>query len=315
MGKIRIKATFLDEISTDIPHQNWGYEEWARDFEAMRAVGIDTVVLIRCGLEKFIAYPSEILMKERGAYRPPVDLVEMFLDLADKNAMRFFFGTYVGQRKWYGEEVDFRAECAFDQRIAEEAWKRYNRHPSFKGWYLSKEISTYREGVVEEFVELGKFCKELSGDLPVLISPGMKGRKAWQNGDPAAHDLDFEKHLADWDRIMGRISGVVDIIAFQDGHLIYEELPEALRINKSLADKHGIESWTNTESFDRDMPWRFPPIKWEKMLLKLRAAESVGIERAMTFEFSHFMSPNSMWPSAHGLYKRYREYLRGDFDR
>ena len=44
MSKIRIKATFLDEISTDIPHQNWGYEEWARDFDAMRAVGIDTVV-------------------------------------------------------------------------------------------------------------------------------------------------------------------------------------------------------------------------------------------------------------------------------
>ena len=113
---------------------------------------------------------------------------------------------------------------------------------------------------------------------------------------------------------MGKIAGTVDIVAFQDGHLIYEELPQALQINKALADKHGIECWTNSESFDRDMPFRFPPIKWEKLLLKLRAAESVGVERAITFEFSHFMSPNSMWQSAHGLYKRYQEYLAGKFD-
>ena len=163
-------------------------------------------------------------------------------------------------------------------------------------------------------MELGQYCKKISGNLPILISPGMLGRKAWYNNEPEAHDLDFEKHLKDWDMIMGKISGTVDIVAFQDGHLIYEELPQALQINKALADKHGIECWTNSESFDRDMPFRFPPIKWEKLLLTLRAAQSVGVERAITFEFSHFMSPNSMWQSAHGLYKRYQEYLAGKFD-
>ncbi len=56
--KIKFCATFLDEISTDIPHQNWGIKEWDRDFEAMKAIGIDTVVMIRCGLERFITYPS-----------------------------------------------------------------------------------------------------------------------------------------------------------------------------------------------------------------------------------------------------------------
>ena len=46
------------------------------------------------------------------------------------------------------------------------------------------------------------------------------------------------------------------------------------------------------------------PIKWEKMRLKLEAAARVGIEKAITFEFSHFMSPNSMYQSAHGLFDR-----------
>ncbi|MCS2842473.1 hypothetical protein NXW02_26475 [Bacteroides thetaiotaomicron] len=30
------KATFLDEISWDIPHQNWGTKEWDKDFKAMK---------------------------------------------------------------------------------------------------------------------------------------------------------------------------------------------------------------------------------------------------------------------------------------
>lgn len=44
-----IKATFLDEISWDIPHQNWGTREWDADFRAMKKMGINTVVLIRAG--------------------------------------------------------------------------------------------------------------------------------------------------------------------------------------------------------------------------------------------------------------------------
>jgi len=77
-----------------------------------------------------------------------------------------------------------------------------------------------------------------------------------------------------------------------------------------LADHYGMTSWTNCESFDRDMPIKFLPIKWEKMLLKLEAAAKAGVDKAITFEFSHFMSPNSMYQSAHGLFDRYMEYIQ-----
>ena len=30
MNKIKITGTFLDEISHDIPHQNWGKKEWSQ---------------------------------------------------------------------------------------------------------------------------------------------------------------------------------------------------------------------------------------------------------------------------------------------
>ena len=306
---IRLTATFLDEISDDIPHQNWGVEEWDRDFAAMKETGIDTVVMIRCGARKFIAYPSKILMEEEGCHEPPVDLVDMFLTLAEKYGMRYFFGTYT--RRKNGENTAEEIERSWDQerRLIDEAWERYGPRKAFAGWYLAKEILYREPAVIAEFRRYGEHCKKISGNLPILISPAMWGRKAWDPNDPNARDLNFRAHEQMWDEIMSEIAGLVDIIAFQDGHVTYEELPEALRINKRLADKYGIELWTNTESFDRDMPIRFLPIKWEKMRLKLLAAEQAGIEHAMTFEFSHFMSPNSCYLAAGNLRRRYLEWL------
>ena len=46
---IPVRATFLDEVSWDIPHQNWGVREWDADFRAMKNMGINTVVLIQIG--------------------------------------------------------------------------------------------------------------------------------------------------------------------------------------------------------------------------------------------------------------------------
>ncbi|HMP95128.1 MAG TPA: DUF5109 domain-containing protein, partial [Phnomibacter sp.] len=105
------------------------------------------------------------------------------------------------------------------------------------------------------------------------------------------------------------IQGTVDAVAFQDGHIDYHELDDFFTINRQLAQRYGMQCWTNAESFDRDMPIKFLPIKWEKLRLKLMAAQRCGYDKAITFEFSHFMSPQSMYPSAAGLYKRYVEAL------
>lgn len=42
----------------------------------MKAIGIDTVILIRSGYKKFITYPSKYLLS-KGCYMPSVDLVDM----------------------------------------------------------------------------------------------------------------------------------------------------------------------------------------------------------------------------------------------
>ena len=105
---IPVRATFLDEVSWDIPHQNWGVREWDADFRAMKNMGINTVVLIRAGLGRWIAAPFECLLESEEVYYPPVDLVEMFLTLADKYGMAFYFGMYDSGKYW--QEGLFRRE-------------------------------------------------------------------------------------------------------------------------------------------------------------------------------------------------------------
>jgi len=307
---VRITATFLDEISHDIPSQNWGRKEWARDFAAMKAIGIDTVVLIRCGYKRWMTYRSEALLRERGGYEPPVELVPMFLELAEKHGMSLFFGTYDSGEYWLNGE--HQKEIDINQRVIDEAWTRFGSSPSFKGWYLSLEVSRRQHGIINIYRKLAEHCKQVSGNLPTLISPYIEGRKAISAFSASvARDAggSLAQHEKEWSEIMAGIAGAVDIVAFQDGHVSFHELPDYLSVNRTLAEKHGLECWTNVESFDRDMPIKFLPIKWEKMRLKLNAAEKAGVRKAVTFEFSHFMSPNSCYPQAHGLYDRYREHL------
>ena len=58
------------------------------------------------------------------------------------------------------------------------------------------------------------------------------------------------------------------------------------------------------------MPIKFFPIKFDKMRLKLEAAAAAGYDKAITFEFSHFMSPQSAYLQAGHLYNRYLDYIK-----
>lgn len=303
-----IRATFLDEVSWDIPHQNWGVKEWDNDFQAMKAIGINTVVMIRSGLGKWIASPFECILKTEDVYYPPVDLTELFLTLADKHGMAFYFGMYDSGKYWI--EGSFQKEIDLNMRLIDEVWEKYGHHKSFQGWYLSQEVSRRTKNMSGIYAEVGKHAKAVSGNLPTLVSPYIHGVKTDQvmAGDKA---LSVKEHEEEWDEILHNVKDAVDIMAFQDGQVDYHELYDYLVVNKKLADKYGIKCWTNIESFDRDMPIRFLPIKWEKLLLKLEAARKAGMENAITFEFSHFMSPNSTYLQAAGLYERYRAHFEG----
>jgi len=308
---MKITGTFIDEISHDIPHQNWGRGEWDADFKAMKRIGIGTVVMIRCGYGKWITYPSKILGKSEGCFAPESDLLRMFLELSEKYGMEFYFGTYDSGKYWHSDKPEKEIDLSIS--VVDEVWKEYGSSPAFKGWYISLECSRNFGNIIDIYAKLGRHCKSASGNLPVLISPWIDGKKSVSAASPELSrkkGITLEEHEKEWNEIMGGIKGAVDIVAFQDGHVEYGELSDYLKANKALSEKHALSCWTNIESFDRDMPIKFLPIKWEKLLYKLEAAEKAGIDNGITFEFSHFMSPNSMYQSAGHLYDRYRRWLQ-----
>ena len=304
-GGLRITGTFLDEISHDIPHQNWGAKEWEADFRHMKAIGIDTVIVIRSGYRKFITYPSPYLLKQ-GCYMPSVDLIDLFLRLAEKYGMKFYFGLYDSGKYWDTHDMTYEVE--HNKYVIDEVWNMYGRrYKSFGGWYISGEISRATKGAISAFHAMGKQCKEVSGGLPTFISPWIDGKKAvMASGSKLTKEqaVSVEQHEREWDEIFDGIHDVVDACAFQDGHIDYDELDAFFTVNKKLADKYGMQCWTNAESFDRDMP-----IKFDKLRMKLEAAKRAGYDKAITFEFSHFMSPQSAYLQAGHLYDRYKEYF------
>ncbi|MEM0961932.1 MAG: DUF4434 domain-containing protein [Bacteroidota bacterium] len=304
---MQLTGTFLDEVTHDISAHNWGPDEWARDFDAMRSVGIDTVVLIRCGYQRRVTFESPTLRQQMGAYPVYTDLVDLFLEQAERCGMAFYFGTYDSGTYWtsgrYQEEADL------NKRLADEVVERYGHRAAFQGWYISHEIDAYDEGVMTVYEDLARHLRGLK-DQPIFISPYIRGVK--QFGDAA---ISLGEHVDSWADVFARLDGLVDIVAFQDGNVSLGDLPDFLRENHRLASRHGLTSWSNVESFGRDVHIKFPPIDHRVLRYKMEAAAAAGVDKLITFEFSHFLSPHSIYPAARNLFMRYVEFLEAqEFD-
>ena len=301
---LRITGTFIDEITHDIPPQNWGRREWAADFDAMRAIGIDTVILIRAGYRERLTFDSRVIGKHRPCLPAYQDLVDLFLTEAERCGMRFFFGTYDSGDHWING--DYQAESDLNRDFCSEVIERYGHRPAFAGWYISHEINTFNAGMMRVYDELSRHLRSLK-DVPILMSPYVKGVKQFGAGA-----ISLDEHAKEWGAVFRDLEGKVDIVAFQDGQMSFLELPEYLKVNRELAVRYGLRCWSNLESFDRDMPIKFPPTDIRKLLYKAEQASAAGVDKLITFEFSHFMSPNSTYLAARQLYQRYQEWWRGE---
>ena len=185
----------------------------------MQSIGIDTVIMIRSGYRKFITYPSAHLLG-KGCYMPSVDLLDMFLRLAGKYHMKFYFGLYDSGKYW--DTGDLSWEVEDNKYVIDEVWSRYGeKYKSFGGWYISCEISRKTKGAIDAFHAMGKQCKDVSGGLPTFISPWIDGKKAVMGTDKLTKEnaVSVQEHEREWNEIFDGIHDVVDACAFQDGHI------------------------------------------------------------------------------------------------
>lgn len=300
---IRLTGTFLDEITHDIPSQNWGEKEWRREFSLYQKIGIDSVIIIRAGYQDKCIFPAKSVPGLLPVYE---DLAARFLDLAGEYGLKLFFGTFDSGSYW--ERRSYWKEIELNKKFLDEVGNRYGSHEALAGWYMCHETSRHDAHIVELFNQIGGHAKSIR-DLPILISPYPAGTKQLN----VHNAMTLEESIEHWDRIYDETKETIDICAFQDGQIQYRELPQFLNSVRDLGAKHGIKIWSNVETFDRDMPIRFPPANWRYLRLKMEEATKT-VEKMITFEFAHFMSPYSSYPSAHNLFRRYCEAHGFEFD-
>lgn len=296
----KITGTFIDEITWDIGSQNWSADDWKHDFEAMSYIGIDTVIIIRGGLRDQAIFPSEAI----GNTTDP-DLALLFLNEAEKHNMRLFFGTYDSALWASGGEKEIGNEIDLNRHFLDEVLTRYGGHPALKGWYITQEVCSNYPGVKTLFLELTNYLKEKTPDLPILISPFYPGKMLAKE-----FQLSPEQFGQSWNEVLDGLTGLIDIMAFQDGTATNDEFEEFAAKAKRLGEKFGIEFWNNVETFDRSLSYHFPPRDIRVLRKRLETAEPYA-NKHITFEFPHFMSPNSSVPGAANLYRRYCETVLG----
>jgi hypothetical protein len=315
---MKLTGTFICGTEIDIPSNNWGEKEWRREFEIMKTIGIDTVVLIHSGFRNLATFPSKTLRRHISDIRfSDNDMIELFLVLSSEFDIEFYMGTYVGALWGYTpdncKEV-MENEFIINNELIEELWDRYGKSPAFAGWYNSFELNTEWQVCTDIVRKIGENCKKISGNKPVLLSPYyipyeyyIKKNKPLPENVSCESD-NMEHHVKQWDEILSKLEGAVDIIAFQDAD--NQNLEQFLSMNAKLIKKHNMKTWGNVETFSRRTSIKFPPIDWQTLKWKMDVMNKVGnYEKSISFELPHFMSPNAFWPSGKCLFNRYCEYF------
>ncbi len=290
-----ITGTFIDEITYDIPSSNWSREEWKKDLDNMKEVGIDTLIFIRGGFYGKTIYPSEYFKTKYAE-----DFAGFILNEATKRNMKVYMGLYISTIDWSGG--DAKKEIEFNKHFIDEVYSRYKDIPSFAGWYIPQETSKNELNITDVMNGLSYLCKEKNQNMPVMISP-------FFNTPVTDGDFSVEHHYYEWHNIFSQCAKQIDICAFQDGSAPFCDMRDYFVATKKLCDEFGVEHWVNTETFERDVRHMFYPIPFNLLKQKLEAHKEYA-QKIITFEFSHFLSPQSIYPSARNLNKLYCDFYK-----
>lgn len=255
---------------------------WARELDAMRTAKIHLLVV------------QWVQSDGYNLFEPP-DPFPLLLDLARQRGMRVLFGLRHDSR-WWRECTDaeyLRQEGEASIALARQVHHRYGRHPAFAGFYIPYELwdGAFTEAQIARFRDLlqrvGSACRQLAPGKQVLLAPFFTATLS-----PAR----FE---ALWLQLLQHRP--VDVVALQDGvgargwdEQIEQRLPPYFAAMRRACQRRRVALWSDLECFrlannDPDRP-RFVPASAERLLRQLKAV-SPYVERVITFDFYHYMSP------------------------
>ena len=292
-----INATFIDEITYDIVPQYWSKKDWSNDLDNMKNVGINTLVIMRSIFYGKMIYDSDVFnYKKTFDY----DFIDFILSEAQKRDMKVFIGLHIKDLTW--GDGDYEYELKQNKIFIKEILDKYEKYSSFIGWYIPHEAGSLIYNFKETLDVMCKYCKEVTPDKLVIISPFFRGQNYYPQPLTPKETYDV------WDVLFKDSGEYIDICAFQDGTCLLSDYEAYFNEAKKICDKYNVSLWANIETFERDEKSTFPPIDFDVLKHKISMAKKY-VSGMITFEFSHFLSPNSIYEKAKENNKLYiKEY-------
>jgi len=279
---LRLDGTFVQ-------YQPWMLrltrKQWLADLDAMRRAGLRVVVV------QWLQHGKQSYVPMSGG---ELDLTGELLRYADRHGWKVHLGLTADDEWWRRPRDQALLERTSERclRVARIAWRRYGRHRSFAGWYVSPEIwgGPYDREHLDRlrgfFRAISDGCKRLSGPLPVSIAPFYT---------TAASASVVRENIT---RILDGAG--VDRVMVQDGvgargwdDRLEDVVPEYLEAFRDACLAVGAEMWVVIESFRRRATGGtgFVPASGARLFRQMAAA-APHARSMVTFDFFHYMSPS-----------------------
>lgn len=275
----RLEGTFLQFW--------WGMrdvapEQWEREATAMQTAGLRIIIL------------QWIQADGKNLYEPP-DPFPQLLDIAHQQKMQVVFGLRHDSRWWreWGNAEYLLAEARESIAVARAVHRLYGKHPVFAGFYIPYEIwdGSFTKAQVAQMTQflrtVGYACRQIAPSKPVFVAPFFAGL------------LPPERFEQLWLALLK--DKPVDVVALQDGvgargwdEEIEKRVPPYFAAMQKACRQRGVKLWCDLECFrlTNNVPSRpaFAPASAERIVRQLKAV-SPYVERVVTFDFYHYMSP------------------------
>ncbi|NIA16064.1 MAG: DUF4434 domain-containing protein [Nitrospiraceae bacterium] len=226
-----------------------------------------------------------------------LDPTAVILDFADEHGLEVYVGL-AQQRGWW-EQADRKeyldALAKRNEALAEAAWKRYGKHASFAGWYISQEIplgdlpKKKRDLLNSYLRRLSVKCKALSKGKPVTTAPFFNAK-----ADPGAVAADFRALFEDTDLDAVLLQDQVGRRGLDD---TIERLAPYYRACREASLETGTALWSGLDCFKRvpadpekETKLEFVPTNAARIARQM-GVQGPYVDRFVTRDFFHYACP------------------------
>ena len=230
--------------------RDWRDENWEAIVNDMQAIGLDTVIVTNCAIWGRPLYPANRKTVGLQLPMPCADPVGAIVRAAAQRNMSVYLGLGAFGRYSLNANPDLSPEHdTWLANMAEDLREQYGHSKALRGFYLTAEAHTIKEGGLfaqddcDKTARFVQHIRERVGDTKLMMSPANLKRPRPEQLDALLIQLDQLN---------------VDIFAYQD-HAGFEKLypdlnfyeaAEGYRIIKPLHEKLGQQMWVNCEVFD-----------------------------------------------------------------